>query len=92
MAGGRPVVCTSLPTGLSTVNVDGETGLVVAPGDAHALAGAIGRLLDDRELARRFGAAARRRVAERYTVDGMVDATLALYYRLAETPPGAGAR
>jgi rhamnosyl/mannosyltransferase len=87
MASGRPVVSTSLPTGLSTVNVDGSTGLVVAPGDAGALRAAIWRILDAPHLGRRFGEAARQRVLARYDVEAMVDATLTLYRRLVS--PGA---
>lgn len=41
-------------------------GLLVAPSDADALAGAIGRLIDDADLRRRLGAAGRRRVIEKY--------------------------
>jgi glycosyltransferase involved in cell wall biosynthesis len=41
-----------------------ETGLVVPPGDARALAHAIGRLRDDPELRARLGAAGRRAVAD----------------------------
>ena len=37
---------------------DGVNGLLVPPGDAPALAAAIGRILDDDELASRLGAAA----------------------------------
>ncbi|HEU5087414.1 MAG TPA: glycosyltransferase, partial [Roseiflexaceae bacterium] len=38
MASGLPCVCTALGTGTSFVNLHGETGLVVPPGDAGALA------------------------------------------------------
>ncbi|HEY4396528.1 MAG TPA: glycosyltransferase family 4 protein [Acidimicrobiia bacterium] len=45
-----------------------SAGLLVAPGDADALSGAIGDLLDDPELRSRSGTAGRRAVAERYTL------------------------
>ena len=51
-AAGRPVVSTDLPTGVPWVNRHGETGLVVPPGDAVALAEALGRLVADADLAR----------------------------------------
>ena len=35
---GRPVVSTALPTGVPWVNQDGESGLVVPPGDAERCA------------------------------------------------------
>jgi glycosyltransferase involved in cell wall biosynthesis len=63
MACGRPVVL-SRTRGLwapETVH-DGDDIVLVPPGDAEALAGAIRRLLQDRERAERIGVAARRNV------------------------------
>lgn len=85
---GTPVVCTDLPTGVPWVNQDGETGLVVPPGDPDALAAAIARLLSDDALRERMGRRARERVLELFTVDKMVDATLAVY---DEATAGRGA-
>jgi glycosyltransferase involved in cell wall biosynthesis len=51
---------------------DGETGLVVPAGDAHALAGAISRLAADAELRGRLGAAGRRAVAA-YTYEAWAE-------------------
>lgn len=76
---GTPVVCTDLPTGVPWVNRDGETGLVVAPGDADALASALRRLLLDDGLRERMGIRARERVLSEFTVERMVDSTLAVY-------------
>jgi glycosyltransferase involved in cell wall biosynthesis len=59
--------------------VDGECGLVVPVRDARALARAIGRLRDDAELRRRFGAAARARIAEHFRIDDTIARTLELY-------------
>ena len=61
MAHGRPVVATAVG-GLVDVVDDGVTGLLVAPGDPVALRSAVERLLADRELRVRLGAAARERV------------------------------
>ena len=44
MANGLPAISTALGTGTDWVNIDGVTGLVVAPRDAAALAGAIGMM------------------------------------------------
>ncbi|MCW3064121.1 MAG: glycosyltransferase, partial [Solirubrobacterales bacterium] len=48
---------------------DGETGLLV-PREPGAMAGALARVLDDRELAAGLGAAGRRDVRERWTWEG----------------------
>ena len=82
MAAGKPVVCTELGTGTSFVNVDGETGLVVPARDAHALAVAINRLIDDEPLRARMGAAGRARVEKEFRLEKMVDRILALYENL----------
>jgi rhamnosyl/mannosyltransferase len=74
-----PVVCTDLPTGVPWVNLEGETGLVVPPGDADALAEALRRLLRDDELRARMGARARERVLEEFTVSRMVEKTVSVY-------------
>ncbi len=71
---GRPMVASRAVGAVAGGLVrDGETGLVVPPGDADALAAAIDRLLRDPELRRRLGDAARAAVAP-YTYDAMADA------------------
>src|SRR2546428_25427 len=62
---------------------DGVTGFLTTPGDAGRLAGALERLLLDPDLVARFGAAARRRVVERFSLTRQVDRLLALWRRLA---------
>ena len=61
MAAERAVVASSL-SGIPELVVDGETGVLVPPGDATALASAIESLLDDPERRRALGHAARARV------------------------------
>lgn len=56
-----------------------QTGLLVEAGDNVGLADAIRRLLADKDLARRFGVAGRRRVEAHFSMDGLVDAHLQLY-------------
>jgi glycosyltransferase involved in cell wall biosynthesis len=77
-AAGVPVVATPVG-GIRETVLDGETGLLVPPRDPAALAAAIRRLLDDRDLARRLADEARRRVRERYSEQRMVELTLGLY-------------
>lgn len=79
MACGKPVVCTTLPTGVPYVTQDEVTGLHVPPGNAPALRAALLRLLTDEPLRRRLGQAARERVEARFSADAMVEETLALY-------------
>lgn len=79
MACGIPVVCTELGTGTSFVNLHEETGLVVPPRDAAALAQALNRLLGDASLRARYGAAARRRAREVFSGQAMADGVAAAY-------------
>jgi glycosyltransferase involved in cell wall biosynthesis len=70
----RPVIATTaVGAAAGGLVVDDQTGLVVSPGDADALAGAITRLLNDSALRTRLGAAARDAV-QPYTYEAMADA------------------
>jgi rhamnosyl/mannosyltransferase len=78
MAAGKPVVCCDLRNGVTWVNRDGETGLVVPPADAGALADALRRLADP-ALRARLGAQARERAFAEFTTDAMARGTLQVY-------------
>ncbi len=78
----RPVICSDLP-GLSTVNVDHRTGLLVPPGDVSGLASAINRLLHAPALRRRMGRAGRRQVEQLYGADRMARRIEEVYDSLA---------
>jgi len=69
MAHGKPVVATRTG-GLPAMVPDGEAGLLVPPGDAPALAGAIRRLVDDPTLRASLGQGARARARDRYSLRG----------------------
>lgn len=81
MRAGRPVVATAAG-GLPEVISDGETGVLVPPRDAHALASAIIGLLRSPEASRRLGEAGRRRFLRRFTIREMA----ARYYALMSAP------
>jgi glycosyltransferase involved in cell wall biosynthesis len=81
MAAGVPLVATAIPPNREAVE-DGVHGLLAPPGDAPAAAAAVGRLLDDPELASRLGAAAQARATDRYSPASQADATMGLYDRL----------
>ncbi len=66
MAHGRAVVASDTG-GVREWLVDGETGSLVAPGDAVALRGALHRLLDDHELCVRMGRTGAERVAQLFS-------------------------
>jgi glycosyltransferase involved in cell wall biosynthesis len=80
MAYGRPVVATAVG-GLPDAITDGETGLLVPPRDPEALRAAIERLLNDRELRVRLGAAAREHAERELSWTRATAALVALYAR-----------
>ena len=80
MSAAVPVIASRVG-GLGEVIRHGENGLLVE-NDEAAIASAIRQLLDNPEQARQIGAAARRTVIERFTVDRMVAGTLEAYRRV----------
>jgi glycosyltransferase involved in cell wall biosynthesis len=94
-----PVIATPI-AGVSELVRDGETGLLVPPGDVKGLATALDRLLSDPELCRRLGEAGRAAVLERHDVAREAEKLLALFCNgaaaVAETrvfdPPDACCR
>ncbi len=67
MAVGVPVVSTPV-AGIPEAVQDGVTGLLVGEHDVPALAAAVARVLDDRELAQRLSRAGRARIEDRFDV------------------------
>ncbi|WP_309052966.1 glycosyltransferase family 4 protein [Streptomyces sp.] len=90
MATGTPLVATTGGAIPEVAGTDGETCLAVPPGDAGALAAALGRLLGDAELRARLGAAGRARVLDRFTWARAAQGTAELY-REAVARQGAAA-
>src|SRR5258707_532869 len=77
----RTMVATDVP-GCGEVAIPNETGLLVPPDDADALAAAIEQLARSPDLRARFGRAARRLAEERFAADAIGRAVLELYLRL----------
>ena len=80
-AAGVPVVGTGVG-GVPEVIADGETGYVVPPGDAAALAARMTQLLSDGDLRRAMGDAGRQRMQTQFTFAAQADAYLGLVERL----------
>ncbi len=82
---GIPVAATRLGGALEIIQ-EGETGLLVDPGDPESLATAVRRLLEDPGLRRRLVLRARKKVEAEYTVDRMCAGTLEVYEDLRSRP------
>ena len=83
MAAGCPVVASRVG-GIPDAVRDGQDGLLVPVGDPQALAAALGRLIDDRELATRFGAAARARVTRAHAPAKAIECIGRIYAALGQ--------
>ncbi len=87
MAAGTPVVATRI-SGNPELVEDGESGILVPPREVPTLAAAILRLLVDARMARRLGAAGRRRVRRSFTTAARVRRLEALYREVAAAGRG----
>jgi glycosyltransferase involved in cell wall biosynthesis len=93
MACGTPLVATTGGALPEVVGADGDTALLVPPGDPGALAAALLRALEDSALRERLGAAGRRRALERFTWQVTASGTLEQYLALLDgARPGGAAR
>jgi glycosyltransferase involved in cell wall biosynthesis len=78
MASARPVVSTRL-AGIPELVVDGQTGVLVSPGDTSALTRALELLLRDSELRLRYGHAGRTRIEQHFPIEQTVAPLLKLF-------------
>ena len=85
MASGLPVISTEIGTATSWVNVHGETGLVVPPGDSAALAAAINLLASKTPLREAYGRNARRRAEDFFGADAMIAAVESVYEEVLQS-------
>jgi glycosyltransferase involved in cell wall biosynthesis len=83
MAAAKAVVASTVG-GIPEAVADGANGLLVAPGNAGALAGALATLLKDAALRVRLGDGARATVRERFSTEAALGQLSALYRELAE--------
>ena len=89
MASGLPVVASDVG-GIPEVVRDGETGLLVPPGDLPALAAALDRLAGDPDLRRRLAAGARAR-AHRYAWPSLATRVAEVYAGARQTDAAVAA-
>ena len=90
MALSKPVIGTHAG-GTPEMVLDDETGFLVPPSDADALADALARLAGDAFLRKRLGAAGRERVEELFSLHVMTDKIEALYQREYASARGTAA-
>ena len=83
-AAGRGVIATALP-GMMDLIEPGETGLIVPPESPEALAAAIRVLLENPDMAERYGRAARR-AAQHFDWRSVAQQHLDLYRGMAAAP------
>lgn len=86
MSFGKPIVSTSIPySGVSWINEDGSTGLIVPPKNSKALAEAIQTIISDREICERYGNNSKKRFIAEFSVEKMCQRTIDLYKSLIVT-------
>jgi glycosyltransferase involved in cell wall biosynthesis len=78
MAMAKPIIATKID-GITEQITDGVDGILVPPRDPSALAKAVIRVLNDKELARSMGLSARKKVEREYSVEKMVAETEEVY-------------
>ncbi|HEY9722283.1 MAG TPA: glycosyltransferase, partial [Oscillatoriaceae cyanobacterium] len=86
MAATRPIVAT-FAGGVPEIVLDGETGVLVPPGDDERLAQAIAAVLADSALAKRLATAARQRVETHFALTRTVEGVMQAYGDWGLTAP-----
>jgi glycosyltransferase involved in cell wall biosynthesis len=83
LAMAKPVVGTNIG-GIPEIILPGQTGLLVPAKDSRALAQAMHRLMEDRELGRQLGSRGRQLVQQNFSLEHMAAAVEAVYDRLVD--------
>ena len=82
---GTPAVTFTIPgSGVNWVSLNGETGIEVSNGDDKAYAEAVDKLIEDKELNKKYGVAGHQRVVENFTIPKMVAVQEKCYKELSE--------
>lgn len=84
MGAGLPVVST-LVAGIPEVVADGQTGLLVPPGNTAALGAALARVFADPDASAAMARRGRESVLPRFGADRYVESVVSLYDRLLES-------
>jgi glycosyltransferase involved in cell wall biosynthesis len=89
MAASRPIVA-SRAGGVPEIVLDGQTGILVTPGDPQALADALAMMIEQPQTAQRLAVAARIRVCEAFSLDATLAGVMAAYEAFNLLPAGRG--
>ena len=79
----KPIVATDI-AGCKGLVIDGKNGLLVPVQDAKALAGAIEKLVSNKDLRIQFGKAGREIVLKEFDESIVIDKTLSIYDELID--------
>ena len=80
----KPVVASAIPSHRAMIE-DGANGFLVPPGNAEALAGAMTKVLTDRQLAASMGKKGRKIALERFSLDRMAEQTERVYRQVLDS-------
>jgi len=86
MATGKPVVSTTV-AGIPELVANGETGLLVPPRDARALANAMEQFAGNENLRGDFGRAGRLRIEQKFTIEKTIEPLLERFEQITEGCP-----
>lgn len=85
MSCGKPLIATNIPeSGVSWVNKHGVSGVNVEPKNSKAIANAINDITSNKELYAIYTNGSRKRFADWFQIENMVDGCLKIYKRLLE--------
>ncbi len=87
MACGVPIIAARVG-GVPELIIDGQTGILVESENKAALKRALISLIDDNKLCQYFRDNARKRIAEQFSLDGMLQKTQGLYWEIYKAKLG----